>query len=63
VDLERWLSEAARAVRDWQDGFGSYVAHDAVQVGGERFAAAFAEIATRLTDNARSSTRLTQGRC
>jgi glutamate/tyrosine decarboxylase-like PLP-dependent enzyme len=51
VDLERWLSEAVRAVQDWQDGFGGYAAHDAVQVSDERFAPAFAELASRLTDN------------
>jgi glutamate/tyrosine decarboxylase-like PLP-dependent enzyme len=51
VDLKRWLSDAARAVQDWQVGFGSYTAHDSVQVSDERFAAAFAELASRLTDN------------
>ena len=45
MDLERWLSEAARVVQDWQDGFGSYTAHDSLQVSDERFAPAFAELA------------------
>jgi glutamate/tyrosine decarboxylase-like PLP-dependent enzyme len=51
VDLKRWLSEAALAVQDWQDGFGSYDTHACVQVSDERFEAAFAELASRLTDN------------
>jgi glutamate/tyrosine decarboxylase-like PLP-dependent enzyme len=51
VDLKRWLTEAALAVQDWQDGFGSYAAHDSVQVSDEHFGAAFAELASRLTDN------------
>jgi glutamate/tyrosine decarboxylase-like PLP-dependent enzyme len=51
VDLKRWLSDAALAVQDWQAGFGSYAAHDSVQVSDERFGAAFAELASRLTDN------------
>jgi glutamate/tyrosine decarboxylase-like PLP-dependent enzyme len=51
VDLKRWLSEAALAVQDWQDGFGSYAAHASVQVSDERFETAFAELASRLTDN------------
>jgi glutamate/tyrosine decarboxylase-like PLP-dependent enzyme len=51
MDLKRWLSEAALVVQDWQDGFGSYAAHDSVQVSDERFGAAFAELASRLTDN------------
>jgi glutamate/tyrosine decarboxylase-like PLP-dependent enzyme len=51
VDLEHWLTQAARAVRDWQRGFGDYAAHDSVQVSDDRFADAFAELAGRLTDN------------
>ena len=51
MDLKRWLTEAALAVQDWQEGFGSYAAHDSVQVSDERFGAAFAELASRLTDN------------
>ena len=51
MDLTRWLSDAARAVQDWQDGFGRYTAHDSAQVSDERFAAAFTELARRLTDN------------
>jgi len=51
VDLERWLGEAARAVQGWQNGFGSYAGHDSTRVSDERFASAFAELASRLTDN------------
>jgi glutamate/tyrosine decarboxylase-like PLP-dependent enzyme len=51
VDLQRWLTEAARAVQDWQDGFGSYDTHACVEVSDERFGDVFAEFASRLTDN------------
>jgi glutamate/tyrosine decarboxylase-like PLP-dependent enzyme len=51
VDLERWLTEAVRAVQDWQRGFGSYAVHESVQVSDEQFAVAFGELAGRLTDN------------
>jgi glutamate/tyrosine decarboxylase-like PLP-dependent enzyme len=51
VDLKRWLTEAVLAVQDWQDGFGSYAAHDSLQISDERFGPAFAELANRLTDN------------
>ncbi len=51
VDLERWLGEAARAVRDWEAGFGGYAGHACLQVSDERFAPAFGELASRLTGN------------
>ncbi len=51
MDLERWLGEAARAVRDWQAGFGDHAGHESLQVSDEQFGLAFAELASRLTDN------------
>jgi glutamate/tyrosine decarboxylase-like PLP-dependent enzyme len=51
VDLERWLSRAAESVREWQATFGAYEPHAATAVSDERFAAAFDELASRLTDN------------
>jgi glutamate/tyrosine decarboxylase-like PLP-dependent enzyme len=51
VELERWLSNAVKAVRDWQRGFGDYDAHPSVQLSDDTFAAAFTELAGRLTDN------------
>ena len=51
MDLKHWLSEAALAVQDWQEGFGSYAPHDSMRVSDKRFGAAFAELASRLTNN------------
>ena len=51
MDLKRWLNEAALAVQDWQEGFGSYAPHESMQVSDESFGTAFAELANRLTDN------------
>src|ERR1700730_6220677 len=51
MDLDRWLSRAADAVADWQQSFAAYDAHPSVQVSDEQFGGAFAEVASRLTDN------------
>jgi glutamate/tyrosine decarboxylase-like PLP-dependent enzyme len=51
MDLEHWLGRAAEAIADWQQTFGAYEVHPSVQVGDERFGAAFEEFASRLTDN------------
>ena len=51
MDLKRWLTEAVLTVQDWQEGFGSYAPHESMQVSDELFGAAFAELASRLTDN------------
>src|SRR6266436_10124478 len=51
MGLDRWLSRAAGAIADWQQTFGTYQAHPAVQVSDELFGAAFGELASRLTDN------------
>jgi glutamate/tyrosine decarboxylase-like PLP-dependent enzyme len=51
VDLERWLARAVDSVRDWQATFGEFEPHPAGAVSDERLADAFAELASRLTDN------------
>jgi glutamate/tyrosine decarboxylase-like PLP-dependent enzyme len=51
MDLDRWLSRAADAVAGWQQSFAPYDAHPSVQVSDEQFGTAFAELASRLTDN------------
>jgi glutamate/tyrosine decarboxylase-like PLP-dependent enzyme len=51
VDLERWLARAVESVRDWQAAFGEFEPHAASAVSDERLADAFAELASRLTDN------------
>ncbi|HET9170002.1 MAG TPA: aminotransferase class V-fold PLP-dependent enzyme [Actinospica sp.] len=51
MDLERWLSEANRAIGKWSDGFGPYETHPALEIGDEAFAPAFAEFTERLRDN------------
>jgi glutamate/tyrosine decarboxylase-like PLP-dependent enzyme len=51
MDLDRWLNSAADAIADWQQTFGTYEAHPAVQVSDELFGAAFGELTSRLTDN------------
>jgi glutamate/tyrosine decarboxylase-like PLP-dependent enzyme len=51
VELERWLGRAVEAVRDWQAAFGELEPHAAAAVTDDRFAAAFADFARRLTDN------------
>ena len=51
MDLERWLARAVESVRDWQAAFGEFEPHAASAVSDERLADAFAELASRLTDN------------
>jgi glutamate/tyrosine decarboxylase-like PLP-dependent enzyme len=51
MKLEPWLSSAVEAVQVWQRGFGEFEAHASLEVSDERFAAAFEELAARLTDN------------
>ena len=51
MDLERWLARAVESVRDWQATFGEFDPHAAGAVSDERLADAFAELASRLTDN------------
>ncbi|GAA2025951.1 aminotransferase class V-fold PLP-dependent enzyme [Catenulispora yoronensis] len=51
MDLDRWLGEAARAVRTWSDGFGPYQPHPTLDVPDEAFAPAFAALADRLREN------------
>ena len=51
MELERWLGSAVAAVKDWQDGFGPFQQHESLRVTEADFAAAFTELAARLTDN------------
>jgi glutamate/tyrosine decarboxylase-like PLP-dependent enzyme len=51
VDLERWLTKAAEAIGEWQQGYGGFEPHESLQITDEEFAAAFGELASRLTDN------------
>ncbi|HTJ70589.1 MAG TPA: aminotransferase class V-fold PLP-dependent enzyme [Actinospica sp.] len=51
MNLERWLGEANRAIREWSDGFGPFQTHPALDVPDDVFAPAFAEFAERLRDN------------
>jgi glutamate/tyrosine decarboxylase-like PLP-dependent enzyme len=51
VDLRDWLERAVSAVREWEDGFGPFGRHPSLEVGEERFAAAFEEFTARLAAN------------
>jgi glutamate/tyrosine decarboxylase-like PLP-dependent enzyme len=51
MNLDRWLSSAVAAVADWQRSFGAFAPHPSVRLSDDRFAAAFGELASRLTDN------------
>ena len=51
MDLDRWLTEAALAVRDWQQSFGAFDTHPSLAVSDESFSTAFGDLAARLTDN------------
>jgi len=51
VDVQRWLSQAADSVREWQAGYPPFETHPSLAVSDERFAAAFAEFAERMRGN------------
>ena len=51
MDLRHWLAEAVTANETWSKSFGPVPAHPALQIGDEQFAAAFAALTERLTDN------------
>jgi glutamate/tyrosine decarboxylase-like PLP-dependent enzyme len=51
VDLERWLTNAAEAIGEWQQSYGEFEPHESLQISDEEFGAAFGELASRLTDN------------
>jgi glutamate/tyrosine decarboxylase-like PLP-dependent enzyme len=51
MDLSRWLSAAVAANADWAKTFGPFEPHPAPAVDDSRFAAAFAQLTERLTDN------------
>jgi glutamate/tyrosine decarboxylase-like PLP-dependent enzyme len=50
-DLRDWLSRAVSAVQGWEESFGRFDRHPSLQVGEERFGAAFEELTSRLRDN------------
>ncbi|MGO8959169.1 MAG: pyridoxal phosphate-dependent decarboxylase family protein [Streptosporangiaceae bacterium] len=51
MDLDRWLTAAARAVGDWQQTFGTFEPHPATQLNDEAFGTAFGVLAARLAGN------------
>jgi glutamate/tyrosine decarboxylase-like PLP-dependent enzyme len=51
VDLERWLTTAAEAIGDWQQGYGEFEPHPSLQISDEQFGVALSELTRRLTDN------------
>jgi glutamate/tyrosine decarboxylase-like PLP-dependent enzyme len=51
MELERWLTRAAEAISDWQQGFGEYQVHESLQISDEQFGAAFGELTARLAGN------------
>jgi glutamate/tyrosine decarboxylase-like PLP-dependent enzyme len=51
MDLEKWLTSAAEAISDWQDGYGEFDGHESLQISDEEFGVAFGELTERLTDN------------
>ncbi len=51
MDLDYWLTAAARAIGDWQQTFGAFEPHPAMQLDDEQFAAAFGTLISRLGGN------------
>jgi glutamate/tyrosine decarboxylase-like PLP-dependent enzyme len=51
VDLQRWLTSAVDAVREWESSFAPFEAAPSLQVSDEQFAEAFGEFTSRLADN------------
>ncbi len=51
MDLQRWLSQAADSVRDWQSSYPRFEPHPSLTISDERFGAAFAEFADRMRGN------------
>jgi len=51
MELERWLTRAAEAISDWQQGFGEYQVHESLRISDEQFGAAFGELTARLAGN------------
>ncbi|HEY3685499.1 MAG TPA: aminotransferase class I/II-fold pyridoxal phosphate-dependent enzyme [Streptosporangiaceae bacterium] len=51
MDLRYWLERAVTAVERWQETYGPYDPHPALRVDDDAFAAAFAALTERLTDN------------
>jgi glutamate/tyrosine decarboxylase-like PLP-dependent enzyme len=51
MELERWLTNAAEAVREWQRGFGDFEPHESLRVTDDQFGTAFRALADRLTGN------------
>ncbi len=51
MDLQRWLSQAADSVRDWQAEYPLFEPHPSLVISDERFDAAFAEFSERMRGN------------
>jgi glutamate/tyrosine decarboxylase-like PLP-dependent enzyme len=51
VDLQRWLSDGAAAIGDWESSFAPFERDPSLQVSDEEFGAAFGELTERLKDN------------
>ena len=51
MELERWLTRAAEAISDWQQGYGEYQVHESLHISDEQFGAAFGELTARLAGN------------
>jgi glutamate/tyrosine decarboxylase-like PLP-dependent enzyme len=51
MDLDKWLVEAAGAVRSWAAEYGQYATHPSLEVSDEAFAPVFAQFTERLRDN------------
>jgi glutamate/tyrosine decarboxylase-like PLP-dependent enzyme len=51
MNLDHWLTAAARAIGDWQQSFGSFEPHPATQFSDEQFGAAFGALTSRLGGN------------
>ncbi|MGW8375514.1 aminotransferase class I/II-fold pyridoxal phosphate-dependent enzyme [Streptomyces sp. ODS28] len=51
MDLRHWLGAAAEEIGKWQAEYGEFARHPALEIGDERFGAAFAELGDRLRDN------------
>jgi glutamate/tyrosine decarboxylase-like PLP-dependent enzyme len=51
MDMRDWLDRAVSAVQTWEDSFPAFGRHPSLQVGEERFGAAFGELTSRLRHN------------
>jgi glutamate/tyrosine decarboxylase-like PLP-dependent enzyme len=51
MDLQRWLSIGADAIKTWERTFPSFDRHSSLQISDEEFAAVFESFTRRLRDN------------